>query len=637
MVRQVPAAGERISRSDGVRRSTGGGRRASGLPTARLRLDVRGAARDRRGRRRHRRERLAADGHHREPDSPDRPLRSPDRARHLAHGRDPADVAWAGGRRVLRLRGPQRRGVRVHLRALHRAVDLHDLPDHRGDVRRHGGLGLLHGHGPVAARRGSVHGARRADPGHDREHLRRQRRALLGHDLRGCGDLRGTDRLRHAEAEAVGRTGRRRGPHGDPRRAGAVPGLHQPLPVPASHLRPGATVEGIDYNDVVIVAAVAAAAPLMFDLLPLPKVPPMVTEIVAGMVIGPHVLDIAHVDGAVQVLSQIGLVFLFFLAGLEIAFDADSTRHLRLVAFAFGVSLALSVVVAHLFEAVDLVEAPLLVSIVLAATAFGIVVAVLSDAEETSSRFGQLVIAAASVADFATVILLSLFFSGKGSGIEATLVLLGMFAGLVAIVGLTIWRARAWKQLTAAIARMQQTTAQMGVRIAFVLLIALVFLADEFGLEVVLGAFLAGAMVSLLDREGAVESTGLKQKLEGVGFGVFIPVFFVASGMRLNLSELFESFSSVALVPAVIGALLVVRALPALVYRSELGARAAIAAGLLQATSLPFIVAATQIGVELHKISDATAAGLVAGGVLSVLLFPAVALALLKQERWASA
>ena len=384
-------------------------------------------------------------------------------------------------------------------------------------------------------------------------------------------------------------------------------------------------------------AAVAAAAPLVFDLLPLPKVPPMVTEILAGIVIGPHVLKIAEVDGPVVVLSQIGLVFLFFLAGLEIAFDAEGRRNLRLVGLAFVASLALAVAVAHLFEAVDLVEAPLLVSIVLAATAFGIVVAVLSDARETGSHFGQLVIAAASVADFGTVILLSLFFSTKGSGVEATILLLAMFAGFVAIVGLALWRASAWESLTKAVGRMQETTAQIGVRIAFVLLIALVFLADEFGLEVVLGAFLAGAMVSLLDREAAVERSGLKAKLEGVGFGVFIPVFFVASGMKLNLDELFESASSAALVPAVLAALLVVRAAPAMVYRRELGGRAAFAAGLLQATSLPFIVAASQIGVELHKISEATAAGLIAGGVLSVLLFPALALALLRREQWSSA
>ncbi len=284
-----------------------------------------------------------------------------------------------------------------------------------------------------------------------------------------------------------------------------------------------------------IVAAVAAAAPLIFDLLPIPDVPPMVTEILAGILIGPYVLGIAEVDAPVEVLSQIGLVFLFFLAGLEIAFDAERQRSLRLVGLGFAASLGHAVVVAHLLEAVGLVEAPLLVSIVLAATAFGIVVAVLSDAEETHSRFGQVVIAAASVADFGTVILLSLFFFQQGSGFESTLVLLVLFGGLVAVVGVTIWRATAWARLTSAVNRMQETTAPMGVRIAFVLLIALVLLADEFGLEVVLGAFLAGAMVSLLDREGAVERSGLKHKLEGVGFGIFIPVFFVASGMRLNL------------------------------------------------------------------------------------------------------
>jgi len=111
----------------------------------------------------------------------------------------------------------------------------------------------------------------------------------------------------------------------------------------------------------------------------------------------------------------------------------------------------------------------------------------------------------------------------------------------------------------------------------------------------------------------------------------------VASGIRLDLAELFESASSAALVPAAIAALLLVRALPAYLYRQELGPRAAIAAGLLQATSLPFIVAASQIGVELGKISEATAAGLVAGGVLSVLLFPAVSLALLRRDRWSTA
>jgi Kef-type K+ transport system membrane component KefB len=370
--------------------------------------------------------------------------------------------------------------------------------------------------------------------------------------------------------------------------------------------------------------------PLIVELLPVPKLAPIVVELLAGILIGPHVLGLVEIDEPVAVLSQIGLVFLFFLAGLEIAFDRESSGHLGLVTAGFAVSIALAVAVAHVLEAADMVEAPLLVAIVLAATAFGIVVAVLKDAHQTTTGFGQLVIAGASVADVATVVLLSLFFSQNGSGVESALLLLGLFAILVALIGIALSRARLSPRLLGAIDRLQETTAQIAVRIAFVLLAALVFLAERFGLEVVLGAFLAGAIVSLIDRDGAVERTGLKTKLEAIGFGVFVPIFFVASGVQLNLEALFESSSSAALVAVVPAALLIVRGLPALLYRQLVGRRQVIAAGLLQATSLSFIVPATQIGVELGEISEATAAGLVTGGLVSVLVFPALALGLLE-------
>jgi Kef-type K+ transport system membrane component KefB len=381
-----------------------------------------------------------------------------------------------------------------------------------------------------------------------------------------------------------------------------------------------------------IALAAATVAPMIVDLLPLPAVPAIVTELVAGILVGPQVLDFVQVTAPLEVFAQLGLVFLFFLAGLEIAFHAEEERHLRLVGSAFAVSLGLAALVAVAFWAVDLVEAPVLVAIVLAATSFGIVVAVLKDAGRTATPFGQLVIAGASVADFATVILLSLFFSHQSSGPEATVVLLVLFAGLVVVVGLLLVGARASETLKATVRRLHETTAQMGVRIAFLLLIVLVLMAAEFGLEVVLGAFLAGALVSLLDRDRAVDTSGLRAKLEGVGFGVFIPIFFVVSGARLDLDALFSSLDTALLVPATLVALLLVRALPALLYRRFVDSSQAIAAGLLQATSLPFVVAATQIGAELGKISKATAAGLVAGGVLSVLLFPALALRVLEGE-----
>ena len=372
---------------------------------------------------------------------------------------------------------------------------------------------------------------------------------------------------------------------------------------------------------------------MLVDLLPLPAIPPIVTEIVAGILIGPQVLDFVRVSAPLEVFAQIGLVFLFFLAGLEIAFDAQQERHLRTVGLAFALSLGLAVLVAILFWAVELVDAPVLIAIVLAATSFGIVVAILKDAGETTTPFGQLVITGASVADFGTVILLSLFFSHQSSGPESTIVLLALFGGVVAAVGLLLAGARGSEALKATVARLHETSAQIGVRIAFLLLVGFVLMAQEFGLEVVLGAFLAGTMVSLLDRENAVDRTGLRAKLEGVGFGVFIPIFFVVSGASLDLDALFSSLDTALLMPATLVALLLVRALPALLYRRFVDRTEAIAAGLLQATSLSFVVAATQIGVELGKIDEATGAGLVAGGVLSVLLFPTLALRLLEHEQ----
>jgi Kef-type K+ transport system membrane component KefB len=378
------------------------------------------------------------------------------------------------------------------------------------------------------------------------------------------------------------------------------------------------------------VLAAATAAPLLVDLLPLPKVPPIVSEIVAGIVIGPVALDLVDNTAPLDVFASIGLVFLFFLAGLEIAFDAQDDRHLGLVGAAFLSSLALAVVVALVFDAAELVGAPLLVAIILAATSFGIVVAVLKDAGQTDTPFGQLVIAGASIADFTTVILLSLFFSSSGASFETTLVLLVLFLGVVGVLGLAIAGARGSAQLKATVTRLHRTSAQISVRIAFLLLVLLVYMSEEFGLEVVLGAFLAGTMVSLLDREHVVRTTGLQDKLDGIGFGVFIPIFFVASGVKLDLDALFSSFDTIVLVPLTVIALLLVRGAPALIYRRFVPRREAVSAGLLQATSLSFVVAATQIGVEIGKLDSAEAAGLVTGGVISVLIFPALALRLLR-------
>jgi Kef-type K+ transport system membrane component KefB len=184
-------------------------------------------------------------------------------------------------------------------------------------------------------------------------------------------------------------------------------------------------------------------------------------------------------------------------------------------------------------------------------------------------------------------------------------------------------------RLGAVLLRLQDTTAEIRVRFAVLLLIAFTALAERFGLESILGAFMAGVIVSLVDRDSG-SHPNFRIKLEAIGFGFLIPVFFVSSGVRLDLKGLLDEPSALIRVPIFLLALLIVRGVPALLYVPRLGRRSALAAGLLQATSLPFIVTATQIGVQLGRISPVTAAALVCAGLLSVLIFPVVSLSLLR-------
>jgi Kef-type K+ transport system membrane component KefB len=178
--------------------------------------------------------------------------------------------------------------------------------------------------------------------------------------------------------------------------------------------------------------------------------------------------------------------------------------------------------------------------------------------------------------------------------------------------------------------RLQDTTAQIRVRAAIVIFVGFAVVAEELGFEVILGTFIAGATISLLDRDEVMTHPDFRRKLEAIGFGFFIPIFFVTSGVRFDLEALLADASNVAMVPVFLAALLVVRGLPALLYRGLLGTRRTVVAGILQATSLPFIVAATAIGLELGLLDAAESAALIGAGLLSVLVFPLLGLTLLR-------
>jgi Kef-type K+ transport system membrane component KefB len=385
----------------------------------------------------------------------------------------------------------------------------------------------------------------------------------------------------------------------------------------------------VSFVNLLVVVAVAVAAPLVVGYLPRLRVPAVVLEIVGGIIIGPSVLGWVHVDLPVAILALFGLAFLLFLAGLEIDVHRLRGRLLRFAVFGYLLTLVLGYGAGVSFTAVGWVSQPLLLAIALSATSLGLVVPVLKDTGQVHSQVGQTALAAASVADFAAIVLLSLFFSSSGGSTGSKVVVLAAFAGLVAVTGLVVSGAARSVRLGRVLVRLQDTTAEIRVRCAVLLLVAFTFLAEKFGLESILGAFLAGAIVGLVDRDSSSHPR-FRTKLEAIGYGFLIPVFFVSSGIRLDLTGLLHNPSALVRVPVFLLALLVVRGLPALLGLRASGPRATLALGLLQATSLPFIVTATQIGVALGKITPVTAAALVCAGLLSVLIFPLVALGLLR-------
>jgi Kef-type K+ transport system membrane component KefB len=390
----------------------------------------------------------------------------------------------------------------------------------------------------------------------------------------------------------------------------------------------------VHFTNLLLVVVAGLLAPLLLGFFPRFRLPAIVLEIVLGIVIGPSVLGWVKPDLPVSILALVGLAFLLFLSGLEIDVQRLRGRVLKLTALGFAISFAIAIVLGLVLRAGGFVKSPLFIAIVLVATSLGVIVPVLKDSGNIGTSFGQLVIAAASIADFGAIILLSLFFSGKGSTSTAgTLILLGVFGLVVVLVGLAIVGVEHSMSLSHVLRRLQDTTAQIRVRAAFVLLVGFIALADQVGLETILGAFAAGAMLSLIDRDEAMTHPQFRLKLEAVGFGVFIPIFFVTSGVRFDLSALFASGSTVARVPLFLLAIYVARGLPAIVYVRLLGRSRSVIAGILQSTSLPFIVAATQIGLQLGVVSRASAAGLVAAGLLSVGISPALGLVLLRRRQ----
>ncbi|GAB7183597.1 cation:proton antiporter [Kitasatospora sp. Ki12] len=375
--------------------------------------------------------------------------------------------------------------------------------------------------------------------------------------------------------------------------------------------------------NLLLIPAAAVAAPLVADrLLRWIAVPTVVVEIVLGVLIGPDVLGWANVDELVDALSQFGLAMLMFLAGYEIDFGKLRGGPLKRAGAAWLFSLVVALGVGALVNPDPLDGA--FAGLVLTTTALGTILPILRDSGELPTPFGSLVMATGAVGEFAPIIAIAVLLSGNSPA--RTAVILGAFAVITAVAVLGARRPRpAWS--TRLIERTLRTSGQFAIRAVILVLAAMVAAALWLDLDMLLGAFTAGIVSRLLlsDIRRAEEEV-IEAKLEAIGFGFLVPVFFVVSGMNFDLDALLDDPGTLLLVPVFLLLFLVVRGLPAgLLAPAGLGRRDRAALTLYGATALPLVVVITTIEVDAGHLPSSTAAALVGAGMLSVLVFPLAA------------
>jgi len=374
--------------------------------------------------------------------------------------------------------------------------------------------------------------------------------------------------------------------------------------------------------DLVAVALVAALAPLVVAILPGPRIPQVVIFLVGGVLIGPHGLGVAETSN-IQLLANIGLGFLFLLAGYELDPALLRQQPGKLAAGGWLISAVLAVLAAAGLTAAGYIKDYVPVGLALTTTALGTLLPILRDNDMLAGRFGQHVYAAGAAGELFPILIIAVFLTQRGHFVAlASVALVGALAIALSAVP---WLTRS-STVHRIIREGQDATGQTTLRWAVVLLFLLLAIASRFGLDVVLGALLAGIVLRAWTRRFNMDTEGLEHKFDAVGYGIFIPIFFISSGMSLDVKAISQDPLRLLIF---FGLLLIVRGLPSLlVYRSALAARQRVEMTFITATTLPLLIALVEIGQRDGVMLPATAAALVGAGVLSVLVFPLVAVGL---------
>jgi Kef-type K+ transport system membrane component KefB len=374
--------------------------------------------------------------------------------------------------------------------------------------------------------------------------------------------------------------------------------------------------------DLVAVGLVAALAPLLAAILPGPRIPQVVLFLFGGIIIGPHVLGLAETSN-IQLLANIGLGFLFLLAGYELDPALLRQQPGRLAITGWLISAVIAVGVAAGLASAGYIKDYVPVGLALTTTALGTLLPILRDNDMLGGQFGQHVYAAGATGELFPILIIAVFLTQRGHFVAlASVALVGVLAVALSAAP---WLAKS-TTMQRIIREGQDATGQTTLRWAVLLLFVLLAIASRFGLDVVLGAMLAGMVLRAWTRRFNMDTESLEHKFDAVGYGIFIPIFFISSGMTLDLKAISQDPLRMLLFFVL---LLMVRGLPSLlVYRHVLSARKRVEMTFITATTLPLLIALAEIGQRDGVMLPATAAALVGAGVLSVLVYPMIAVGL---------
>ncbi len=351
-------------------------------------------------------------------------------------------------------------------------------------------------------------------------------------------------------------------------------------------------------------------------------IPEVVIQIIFGILLGPYVLDIAHPNNIVTALSDFGLTYLMFLAGTELDLSTMRQGHLGRATGSWVASLVLALAVGEILHATGLVLDHTVVALCLTTTALGTLLPILHDNGVLRTPLGPSVLSVGAIGEFGPIVAVAVLLTNRDAGV--TFLLLGIFVAVAVIAALLATQVHP-PRFIALMRKHLHSTAQLPVRISVLLVVLLVYLADKLSLDVLLGAFAAGVVVRLFIK--GEDSAPITSKLEAIGFGFLIPIFFIDSGIKFDLHALIHMPKVLLLVPVFTVIFLLTRGLPTWAFfRGAVTKVEARSLAVLSATGLPLIVVITTLGVSEHRMKPQNAAALVAAGMLSVLIYPLVGL-----------